>query len=197
MKKEIFIVNVNDFMPEVFKLTYPTILKYAKKINAKVTLITERKFKDVSITYEKAQIYELGKDNDWNISIDADIAISNKLPDVTEIVPETHVGVHMAFKASLLFKCDKYFYRDGRDVALSSDFMAVSQMCHDVWTPLDPLEYVDKCPEEYCFSRNLARFGLKFAGIIPDESLIFHLNSTTYTGEHTIEQLSSYISYFC
>lgn len=200
MNKEIFIVNINDYMPEVFRLTYPTVLKYAEKIGAKVTLITERKYPEVSITYEKVQIYELGRDNDFNILIDADIAIGKYLPDVATIIPNAHVGVHMSYIASVNFPCDKYFFRDARNVAIASDFMVVPRICHDVWTPLEnPLEHIIKRPfilDEFCFSRNLAKFGLKYAGIIPDERFIFHLNKES-SGSHTMEQLHSFVSYFC
>lgn len=199
MKKEIFIVNINDYMPEVFGLTYPTVLKYADKIGASVRLITERKYQEVSVTYEKVQIYDLGRDNDFNILIDADIAISKYLPDVTTVVPRTHIGVHMSYVASVNFPCDKYFLRDNRNIAIASDFMVASRMCHDIWTPLEDLSINIKRPfilDEYCFSRNLAKFGIKFAGAIPDEKFIFHLNKES-SGSNTIEQLRSYISYFC
>lgn len=201
MKKTIFVVNIGDYMPEVFGLTFPTVKNYAKKIGAEVHVISERKHIGVSPTYEKTQIFELGMGNDWNILVDADIAISHRLPDVTSVVPETHVGVHMSYVASPHFPCDQYFWRDGRNVAISSDFMAVPKACHDVWTPLDgdPSTYNIKRPfilDEYCFSRNLARYGLKFGGLISDESMIFHLNQAT-EGDKTVDELRSYVTANC
>lgn len=201
MEKQIFVVNINNYMPDIFSLTFPTVETYAKRIGAQIHIITERlNTGGISITYEKTQIHKLGINNDWNILIDADIAISKQLPDVTMIIPQTHVGVHMSYVANVNFPCDKYFYRDNRNIAIAADFMVVSQMCHDIWTPLEnPTEHIIKRPfilDEFCFSRNLAKFGLKFAGIIQNESLIFHLNQAS-SGTNTLEQLRQYIKDFC
>lgn len=194
-------------MPEVFALTFPTVERYAKKIGAEIRIISERKHSGVSITYEKTQVFDLGKDNEWNILIDADIAISHQLPDVTTIVPRDRIGVHMAYKASQYFPCDLYFTRDSRDIAIAADFMVVHHMCHDIWTPLDdPTKYEIKRPfilDEFCFSRNLAKFGLKFSGVIPDERLIFHLNMTSDDSvigsnkRKSIDDLKKYVSVYC
>lgn len=207
MKKEIFIVNIDNYMPEVFELTHPTVQRYANKIGAKITLITERKNPTVQIPYEKTQIYELGRYNDWNILIDADIAISNMLPDVTTILPPHYIGVHMSYPANINFPCNKYFARDGRGLAIASDFMVAPESCHDVFTPLDAGDYIEiKRPfilDEYCFSTNVARYGLRIGGIIPNENMIFHLNpaspnsNTIDVKPNTIEQLRSYCSYLC
>lgn len=203
MKKTIYVVNIDDYMPDVFSITRPTIEKYASKINADLQIISERKLtkNGGAVTYEKTQVYELGKDNDWNILIDADMAISLRLPDVTNIVPPTHVGVHMSYVASKHFPCDMYFFRDDRDIAIAADFMVASKACHDIWTPLEdePSSYNLKRPfmlDEYCFAKNLARYGLKFAGAIPDEGLIFHLNEASEGGK-TIAQLERYVAINC
>lgn len=188
-------------MPEVVSITMPTVERYASKIGAQISIISERKHEGVSVTYEKTQVFELGRGNDWNILIDADVAISRYLPDVTKIVPPDYVGVHMSYKASKFFPCDAYFTRDARDIAISSDFMLASRMCHDVWTPLegDPASYKigrDFILDEYCFSRNLARYGLKFAGSIPEEAMIFHLNHGS-DGERTLDELRAYAKSCC
>jgi hypothetical protein len=201
MKKCLFVVNINNYMPEVCTLTMPTIEKYARKIGAEVKVISERIYANVSVTYEKAQIHALGADNNWNVLIDADIAIGNGFPDVTAIVPPTRVGVHMAYTASQHFPCDMYFKRDARDVAIASDIMAVPHACHDVWTPLegDPASYQIRRPfilDEYCFSRNLAKFGLKFCGVVPDESMIFHLNHGS-SGGRSLDELKEFVKCSC
>ena len=73
MKKTVYLLNIGDYEPEITSLTYPYISRYASKIGAAVHLITERKFPEWPITYEKLQIYELGRQhgNDWNIYIDS------------------------------------------------------------------------------------------------------------------------------
>jgi hypothetical protein len=186
MKKEVFVVVVDNYMPELCAKTLPTIEAYANKIGAKFTVITKRKFPEWYPTYEKLQVYELGKNNDWNILIDADTFISPELPDVTEIVPATHVGIQYAYAARLVMTPDEYFIRDGRELGISSNFVVTSKLTHDLWTPLDmtPAEARaritrDSAPDEFCLSRNMARFGLKYAGVTQDQSLINHLSVTT------------------
>lgn len=203
MRKTVYVVNIDNYTPDVFALTFPTVQKYAKRIGADVHVISERKLtiSGGAVTYEKVQVYELGKDNDWSILIDADIAISDRLPDVTSIVPQTHVGAHMSYVASKHFPCDMFFFRDGRDIAIAADFIVAPRACHDIWTPIsgDLNSYKLNRPfmlDEYCFARNLARYGLKFAGIIPDENMIFHLNDAS-DGSRTIQQLKQYVALNC
>ena len=42
MKKLIHVVNINDFFPELFALTYPTIRSYAERNGYMINMITER-----------------------------------------------------------------------------------------------------------------------------------------------------------
>ena len=57
MKKLIHVLNINDFFPELFALTFPTIKSYAERHGFMINLITERKFPDYPINYEKMQVY--------------------------------------------------------------------------------------------------------------------------------------------
>ena len=52
MKKLIHVLNINDFFPELFALTFPTIQAYAERHGFQINLITERKFPDYPINYE-------------------------------------------------------------------------------------------------------------------------------------------------
>ena len=61
MKKLIHVLNINDFFPELFTLTFPTIQAYAERHGFQINLITERKFPDYLIYYEKLQVFEYGK----------------------------------------------------------------------------------------------------------------------------------------
>ena len=58
MKKLIHCVYINDFFPELWKLTLPTIKQYAYNIGAELNIITKRKFPQWHINYEKIQVYE-------------------------------------------------------------------------------------------------------------------------------------------
>ena len=46
MRKLIHVVNINNFFPELFALTYPTIRSYAERNGYMINMITERKFPD-------------------------------------------------------------------------------------------------------------------------------------------------------
>ena len=75
MRKLIHVVNINDFFPELFALTYPTIKSYAERNGYMINLITERKFPDYPINYEKMQVYEDCKDAHVNILCDAYVSL--------------------------------------------------------------------------------------------------------------------------
>ena len=51
MIKLIHVVNINDFFPELFALTYPTIRSYAERNGYVINIIKERKFPDYHINH--------------------------------------------------------------------------------------------------------------------------------------------------
>ena len=57
MRKLIHVVNINNFFPELFALTSPTIRSYAERNGYMINMITERKFPDYPLHYEKFQVY--------------------------------------------------------------------------------------------------------------------------------------------
>lgn len=171
MLTKVFTVRVNDYFPELCEITLPWIKAYAKRIGAEFHEITERKFPDFPPTYEKLQIHELGADSQWNILIDADMVLNSNFPDVTQFNPQ-EIGLYMTYDASFLFEPDQYFVRDGRRLGIATNFLAVHHCNHDVWTPLEmPFSVAQHKTkrlhiiDEYCFSRNVARFGLKVNGV--------------------------------
>lgn len=195
MKKAIWILNINNnYNKELFDLCVPTIKNYADKIRADLNIITERKFKEWHITYEKAQVYESGKSYNWNIVMDTDILIHPDCPDLTQRVPDYIVGLRDSYPADGSFYVNDYFYRDRRKIGISGVFAMASNFCHDFWTPLpgaqaDHTKYIHMRPEEkergvkpehfiteYWLSNNLARFGLKYDGILHnyERHLLFH-----------------------
>ena len=178
--KTVYVVRVDNYFPELCELTFPWISRYADRIGARMEVIEDRRFPEFPPTYEKLQIYERGKSNDWNILIDADMLVGPDFPDATQITPIDRIGLFMQYDASLLFEADQYFARDGRRFGIVSNLLAVHKTCHDFWTPLDygfqeaknrtkRVHIVD----EFCLSRNVARFGLKTAGLCaPDEFMV-------------------------
>ena len=69
MKKLIHVLNINDFFPELFALTFPTIKSYAERHGFMINLITERKFPDYPINYEKMHVYQDGREADLNMYV--------------------------------------------------------------------------------------------------------------------------------
>jgi hypothetical protein len=180
-KKTLFTLNVNNYIPEITKFTYPLFKRYAHKIGADFHVITKRKFPKFPVTYEKLQIYELAQQqkNDWNIYIDSDAMIHPDTPDFTELIGKDtifHAGVDFA---SLRFKYNRFFKRDGRNFGSCNWFTIASDLCVDLWKPLDiPKEEAianifpisdevlagitpDHLIDDYALSRNIAQYGLK------------------------------------
>ena len=52
MRKLIHVLNINDFFPELFALTFPTIKAYADRTGFTINLITERKFPNYPNNYD-------------------------------------------------------------------------------------------------------------------------------------------------
>jgi hypothetical protein len=171
--KIVHVVYINDYFPELWKYTFPSIEYYARKIGAELNVITERKFPDWHIHYEKAQVWEAGKNADANILFDSDILIHPEFPDFTDIVPEHHVGFNDNYFASDKFLPNDYFIRDGRNVGIASNVVVSYKSTHDFWKPLNITpEQGNKITivrpgdiDEYLLSHNLAKYGLKYTGI--------------------------------
>ena len=182
-KKTIFTLNVDGYAPEITALTYPLIEAYADKIGADFHIISERKFPEWPVTYEKLQIYELAQqmENDWNIYIDSDALVHLDTPDVTKLLPRDTVAHFGKDVAPVRWKTDKYFERDGRHFGTGNWFTVASDLCLDLWRPLDDLTpeqaianirptvfetisgVINRAHliDDYVLSRNIARFGLK------------------------------------
>ena len=187
MKKLIHVVNINDFFPELFALTYPTIRSYAERNGYMINMITERKFPDYPINYEKMQVYEDGKNAEVNILCDADMLIHPEFPDVTEFLKRDSISFNDNYNISWKYHVDRirYFMRDGRDVGIATNFVVSSDWTHDVWEPLSlsqkDIEDLAKkentdtggadgrgwghYADEFALSYNMAKYGLKYTGV--------------------------------
>lgn len=176
MKKSIWTVAVDDYRPDICGITLPAMEKYAERIGADFRVIRSRRWPQCPAPYEKLQIYDLGKDNDWNIVLDADMLIGDDMGDPTMEVPDNMVASWMCFEIPEHFPCNKYFYRDGRCLGIATNFLVFPMSCHDILTPFADDELDAKMAElkrpfildEYCVSINAAKFGLKYCGILKD-----------------------------
>ena len=185
VKKTIYTLNIGDYSPDITALTYPLIRRFAAKIGADFRVISERRWPEYNLCYEKLQIYELGRDSEWNIYIDGDTLVHPDFFDITEHLPKNtvlHNGYDMAGNR---WRYDDYFRRDGRHIGSCNWFTVTSDWCMDLWRPLDDISYEDAVAnifpineeirhgmkpghfiDEYVVSRNIARFGLKFDCLI-------------------------------
>ena len=203
MTKTIFLLNIGNYAPEITRLTYPLIRCYAERIGAHIHTITERKFPDWPITYEKMQIHDLAKEigSDWNIYIDSDALLHPEFLDITEHVQKDTVVCYGKDVADRRWKMDDYFRRDGRHIGWGNWFAVASDWCLDLWKPLDiplseALENIHPTPNElkvgvtkehliddYTLSRNVARYGLKFKRVkdiwreqgLEEDTLVQHI----------------------
>ncbi len=183
MKKEIFVVIVDNYFPELCKITVPALKKYADKINSKFTIIDERKFPTFPPTYEKLQIYELGKGNDFNILLDCDMLIRKDMYDVTKFGEE--IRCMDDYNVGELFKDEIFKNRK----ALATNFISVPQKFHQIWKPLtQSFEEIrtnlkrEFIIDEYCVSKNLIELGYNYNGILIGNAygnLLYHLNINT------------------
>ncbi len=186
MKKVVYTLALEGYPSEMCDLTFPWLEFYAHKIGAEFFVIKERKFIDWPPTAEKMQIYELGKDNDWSVFIDADAVINPEMFDVTSVIQKDTVAFTGQDMAAMRFRPNKYTMRDGRYIGACTWFVICSDWTIDLWRPLDiPFEEAvknifptnverlcrigdgstgikpEKLIEDYICSNNIARFGLK------------------------------------
>ncbi len=187
-KKCIFTLNLDsEVYKEITDLTYPLIKQYAYKIDSDFHQITERKFPEFSSpTYEKVQIYQLAQEmqNDWNIFIDCDALIHPDTPDFTHLISKDTVAHFGKDFAPIRWKYDRFFLRDHRHIGSGTWFCMASDWCIELFKPLDDLTpeeiyknifpttgeclagYTpDRLIEDYVFSRNIAKYGLRFITI--------------------------------
>ena len=181
MTKTIFLLNVNNFAPDVTRITYPLIEYYADRIGASIRMITQRRFPAWPVTYEKMQIFTMAKEwpSDFHFYIDSDTLIHPETPDYSLYLSKGTVCFHDFDLSTVRFKPDEYFLRDGRYMAPGNWFMIASDLCLDLWKPLDitlqeALSNIYPCPKEvkagvtrehliddYTLARNISRYGLR------------------------------------
>jgi len=181
LKKTLFTLNIGNYAPEITALTYPLMKYYAERIGADFHIITDRRFPNWPVTYEKLQIYELGRqmDNDWNIYIDGDALIHPECLDWTILLNKDTILNNARDFANVRWRYNNYFLRDGRNWGIGNWFTVASDWCLDLWRPLDgsfedavcnifpTMNERSKCVnkehliDDYALSCNVARFGIK------------------------------------
>jgi hypothetical protein len=104
------------------------------------------------------------------------------MPDVTTFVGKDTVLHNGNDFASIRWRYDRYFMRDGRNIGSCNWFTLASDWCIDLWHPLDDLTLAEAAAnifpviseensgvmdpthliDDYTLSRNIAKYGLKF-----------------------------------
>lgn len=187
--KIIYVLNINNYMPKLCEITIPSIQAYADRIGARLHIITERQYPEWPIVYEKTQLWDLGKDNEWTIFIDADVIIGKDLPDLTEYMGLNEVGMHMSYDYDKHLPSDYLVNKDRRNIGIVGSFLVTHKTCHRIWEPFEETvhnikrrlacnETKDHLIHEYKLSRNLARYGFKHRGITEISDDFLHLSAT-------------------
>lgn len=215
--KTLYLLNVDDYAPEITAITYPLIHGWARKIGAEVEMIDRRAFPEWPVTYEKLQIYERAKRNgsEWHIYVDSDALIHPETPDWTCHLPRDTVAHNGSDFAGMRWRYDQYFLRDGRNIGSCNWLTMASDWCLDLWRPLDdltPAEAIDRIHptvherqtvitrehliDDFALSRNIARFGLKFMPLMALERRLgfgeecgFYWHAYTVTVEEKVKQM--------
>lgn len=180
MKKTVYTLIVDGFAPKLTAITLPYLKGYAEKIGAEFYVISSRKHPQYPPVYEKIQIYDLGRNNDWNIYIDADALIHPDTPDPTVQMTKDTTAHYGNDFAPIRWREDNFFWRDGRHLGSGNWFTIASNWCLDLWHPLEDLSFDEAVEnifptakekrnginrehliDDYLLSRNMARYGLK------------------------------------
>ena len=208
-KKTLYVLNINNYAPQITALTYPLLKRYAEKIGAEFFVINERQFPHQDIMTEKMQIYSLAKqrDDDWAIYIDSDALVHPDTMDFTEVLPMDMVMNNGTDYAACRYTYDDYFRRDGRHIASCGWFAVASRWCLDLWKPLDDLSYEDAVKrikpveretragikaehliDDFIVSRNIAKYGLKVTTFREMLAKIGQVDASYLWHEYTIPE---------
>jgi hypothetical protein len=189
-------VVLNDYQPEMCKLTIPNLKAYADRIGADFNIIDKAIFDGYPPIFEEFQVYELGKDYKYNMVLNADIILHKDVPDFTKNFDLNFVGYLGTIDVAYCFKPNYYFKRSRIKRGLSDAMVVSTYVTHDVWTP--PKYTYNEIREEcllyevqigeFWLSVNLARFGLTLAPIFTRKPTMYHVG-TAYNKEGKPEDL--------
>jgi hypothetical protein len=107
-----------------------------------------------------------------------------KLGDFCEFANRSTVGTAMTYSASGQFSVDnRFFGRDGRNIAPVQACILTSDWTHDLWEPFKgTATNILSCTSnesgvaEYMMAYNIAKYGLKCNGIFPSNPQLLRVN---------------------
>lgn len=179
----VFSLNINNYAPEIVSITKPFLEAWCRKIGADLIYITERKFPDMPLNYEKFQIYELGQKYDWQIFVDADALVTPDMFNPTLFLNKNEMCFYWVDMANTRFIYDNHFERDGRNIGAGTWFVVTNKLTIEAWKPIhlqndvtlkyckehivlnqkernfgmEPFHLLD----DYLVSRNISKYGIK------------------------------------
>jgi hypothetical protein len=168
------------------EVTLPHLKRYAEKIGADLNVISQRRFPDWPLSFEKHQIFEAGKDYDWNLYFDVDVLIHPDMDDFTLRHPSEKVGNWWYQDVRGICEAERMdvFREDGRYYGVPDCFVATSRKTHGLWTPLGgnfdhyiPLLTTDdrSLITTFSLSFNLARYKYPIGGVLQSEGHLVYL----------------------
>lgn len=189
-------IVIDNYLPEMCKITIPNLKVYADRIGADFNIIDKRVFKDFPPIFEEFQVYEMGKDYKYNMVINADFILHKEVPDFTKYFNLNNVGYLGSIDIAYCFKPNNYFKRSGIKRGLSDSLVVSTYLTHDLWTPPTYTyeELKDECLlgeyqlGEFWLSTNLARFGLQLYPIFTRSYKMYHVG-TAFNKEGKPEDL--------
>ena len=216
-RKALFTLCVDGYSPEITAMTFPLMRYYARKIGAEFHVIDQRKFPEWPVTVEKFQIYDLAKSigAEWNIFFDADALIHPETIDFTAFIPKDTVAHNGSDPASIRWRLNEYFLRDGRNIGSCNWCAIASEWCLDFWTPptgespdkvvanifptveeLNTVITPEHLVDDYLMSRNIARYGLKFTTLMDVQKKVtpnanFFWHAYTIPAAEKVEQMKA------
>jgi hypothetical protein len=189
-------IVINNYQPEVCKLTLPNLKAYADRIGADFNIIDKRVFDKYPIYFEEFQVYEMGKNYKYNMVLNADFIMHTDVPDFTKDFNLNFVGAVGSIPLANCFKPNNYFKRSGMKNGISDSILATTYLTHDVWTPPEYTydEIRGECKKEiqateFCLSLNMAKFGISYTQLFKKKCTFYHAGATFYNKTKKPEEL--------
>ncbi len=103
MKRKYAVVTLcmGDVYKEMGKITHPSLIKYANKIDADFWVIYEGIYNTKLSHWEKFQLYDILDKYERVIFLDTDIIVNKTCPNLFDIVPESDIGAFIESKFAL------------------------------------------------------------------------------------------------
>ena len=91
-KNLIATLSIGWWADYTMEVACPSFREYARRVNADIHVITEKKINILPVHMERFQIYDMFDKYDRILWLDCDIVISPKCPDLFDIVPYNCLG---------------------------------------------------------------------------------------------------------